>query len=140
MYELRASGHFDSAHFLPGYTGKCANLHGHRWTVTVTVSGKSLQQSGEKCDMLLDFFDLKQTLRRLCDTFDHKLLCREGSLLPQTKDAFAAQGFSYVELPFSPTAERLAAYFYRACEKTLPVKEVAVYETPDNLAIFREDA
>ncbi len=140
MYELKASGHFDSAHFLPGYAGKCANLHGHRWTVTVTVSGKNLRQGGETQDMLLDFSELKQTINRLCDAFDHKLLCKEGSLLPQTKDAFSVQGFAYVELPFSPTAERLAEYFYRACERSLPVVEAAVYETPDNLAVFREDA
>ena len=31
MYILKTSASFDSAHFLAGYTGKCANLHGHRW-------------------------------------------------------------------------------------------------------------
>ena len=31
MFILKAEGEFDSAHFLSGYKGKCANIHGHRW-------------------------------------------------------------------------------------------------------------
>ena len=37
MYQLKAKAAFDSAHFLSGYKGKCANLHGHRWTIEVIV-------------------------------------------------------------------------------------------------------
>ncbi len=32
--------HFDAAHQLPNYSGKCANLHGHRWEVEVVVNEK----------------------------------------------------------------------------------------------------
>ena len=31
MYFLKTEQSFDSAHFLAGYHGKCANIHGHRW-------------------------------------------------------------------------------------------------------------
>ena len=30
MYYLETEEHFDAAHFLKGYAGKCSNLHGHR--------------------------------------------------------------------------------------------------------------
>ena len=33
MYQLKTEADFDSAHFLSGYTGKCSNIHGHRWHV-----------------------------------------------------------------------------------------------------------
>ena len=32
--------HFDAAHYLRNYKGKCANTHGHRWEVLVKISGR----------------------------------------------------------------------------------------------------
>ena len=46
MYQLKAKAAFDSAHFLSGYKGKCANLHGHRWTIEVIVEQEDLQTEG----------------------------------------------------------------------------------------------
>lgn len=43
MYGLQAEAHFDAAHFLTNYYGKCENLHGHRWRVVVTIESESLQ-------------------------------------------------------------------------------------------------
>jgi 6-pyruvoyltetrahydropterin/6-carboxytetrahydropterin synthase len=140
MYQLTVSGEFDSAHFLPGYQGKCANLHGHRWRVEAVFAAETLQTEGEKRDMLIDFGDLKRVVRDLCDFFDHKCIVREGSLLPITKEAFEKQGFCWIELPFSPTAERLAEYFYaRFAQCELPVAAVRVYETPENVAEYKPE-
>jgi len=44
---------FDAAHFLPNYDGKCANMHGHRWTIEVAVAG-SVHEDG----MVMDFSKL----------------------------------------------------------------------------------
>ncbi|MFB0559347.1 MAG: 6-pyruvoyl tetrahydropterin synthase family protein, partial [Dehalococcoidales bacterium] len=30
MYQITVEQHFDAAHFLRGYHGKCEALHGHR--------------------------------------------------------------------------------------------------------------
>ena len=46
MYHLKTTAAFDSAHFLAGYEGKCANIHGHRWVIEVEISGADLQESG----------------------------------------------------------------------------------------------
>ena len=43
MYGLQAEAHFDGAHFLTDYYGKCENLHGHRWRVVVTIEAEQLQ-------------------------------------------------------------------------------------------------
>ena len=69
MYYLKTSASFDSAHFLAGYRGKCSNLHGHRWTIEVQISGETLQESGTKRGMLLDFGDVKHAVRELADKF-----------------------------------------------------------------------
>ena len=42
MYILKTSAEFDSAHFLAGYKGKCANIHGHRWKIEVCVAEEAL--------------------------------------------------------------------------------------------------
>lgn len=44
MYGLQAEAHFDGAHFLTDYYGKCENLHGHRWRVVATIEMENLQQ------------------------------------------------------------------------------------------------
>ena len=38
MYRLKTSAAFDSAHFLKGYNGKCANIHGHHWVIEAEAS------------------------------------------------------------------------------------------------------
>ena len=74
MYYLKTSACFDSAHFLHGYNGKCANIHGHHWVVEVMISSGKLQGCGEKRGMLLDFGDFKQAVKEIAKGFDHTLI------------------------------------------------------------------
>ena len=137
MYKLKATAAFDSAHFLSGYNGKCANIHGHRWTVEVTINGEELQQTGEKRGMLIDFGDLKKALRTLADSFDHTLIYDKDSLKGATLAALKDENFSLIEVPFRPTAENFARHFYELLSfQGLPVCSDTVYETPDNCAVY----
>lgn len=136
MYTLKTSAAFDSAHFLAGYRGKCANIHGHRWTVEVCVSGELIGE-GEKRGMIIDFGDLKKAVRSLADSFDHTLIYEKDSLREATLAALASEGFSLTEVPFRPTAENLARHFYDRLSEELPgIRSVTVYETPENCAVF----
>ncbi|MBR3326063.1 MAG: 6-carboxytetrahydropterin synthase [Atopobiaceae bacterium] len=138
MYGLRTEACFDSAHFLTDYYGKCENLHGHRWRMVVTLGQDELQREGTMKDMVLDFGVFKQEVRALANELDHTFLVEEGSLKPQTIEALAGEGFSLTVLPFRTTAENLARYACeRLCQAGLPVVEVAMYETPNNCAIYR---
>lgn len=137
MYYLKTSASFDSAHFLAGYRGKCSNLHGHRWTIEVQISGETLQESGTKRGMLLDFGDVKHAVRELADSYDHALLYEENSLQRATVEALLAEGFRLIPLPFRPTAENLAKSFYDTLSASaIPISRVTVYETPDNCASY----
>lgn len=139
MYMLKTSASFDSAHFLSGYNGKCANIHGHRWTIEVTINGNSLQTEGEKRGMIIDFSDLKKAVRSLADDFDHALIYEQGTLKPETENALADEGFRTIKIPFRPTAEELAKYFFNQLKnKGFPVYIVTVFETPDNSASYQE--
>lgn len=135
MYTLQTSSSFDSAHFLKDYDGKCRNIHGHRWTVEVTVAAEELAEEGQIRGMVVDFKTLKDDLNALTDELDHSLVIEEGSLKEKTKEALLEEEFRIVEMPFRPTAENLAEYFYDEMEeKEYQVVLVKVFETPNNCA------
>lgn len=137
MYRLKVKAAFDSAHFLSGYNGKCANIHGHRWTVEVEIKGDGLQQTGEKKGMLIDFGDLKKAVKELADSFDHALIYESGSLRENTLAALIDENFRLIEVSFRPTAENFAKYFYGLLSgQGLEISSVTVYETPDNCAVY----
>ena len=137
MYQLKTEAHFDSAHFLTDYYGKCENLHGHRWRMVVTIEAEELQKVGAMKEMVLDFEVFKTRVRALANELDHTFLVEEGSLSPLTVAALEDEGFSLYVLPFRTTTENLARY---VCERLtaegLPVSRVDMYETPLNCATF----
>lgn len=140
LYTLKTSAAFDSAHFLAGYNGKCSNIHGHRWVIEVKAVGSELQKDGSKRGMLIDFSDLKEAVKTLADSFDHALIYEKGSLKEKTINALNEENFRMIELDCRPTAENLAELFFRMLKKKgIPVTSVAVYETPENCAVYGED-
>ncbi len=139
MYYLKTENHFDAAHFLKGYEGKCSNIHGHRWRVVAAVKSESLCDEGQTRGMVVDFGDLKQDLKRVCREFDHCLIYEAGSLKKMTLAAFAEEGFKVVEVPFRPTAEHFSRFFFeRLRDLGYLVHQVQVYETPNNCAVYGE--
>ena len=68
--------HFEAAHQLPGHTGKCANLHGHSYTLEVSVRGPINQALGASDDgMVMDFQELSAIIQRsVLQKLDHQFL------------------------------------------------------------------
>lgn len=139
MYSLISEHSFDAAHFLKGYEGKCSNIHGHRWRVVVEIQGDELKKDSHTRGMLIDFDELKETIKKEVDYFDHCLIIEKNSLKENTYNALKDEGFRIVELDFRSTAENFSKYFYdRISEKGYQVKCVFVYETPNNCAVYGE--
>lgn len=137
MYYLKTEQSFDAAHFLKDYQGKCRNLHGHRWRVVAEIQGETLTQDRQTRGMLVDFGELKELLKTLCDGLDHSFIYEEGSLRPTTLAALQEEGFRMAPVPFRPTAEEFARYFYEEITKRgYAVHRVEVYETPNNCAAY----
>ena len=117
MYELKIKSHFDAAHQLKDYQGKCSQLHGHRWDVEVCVSGTELLQG----NLLLDFSVLKKVLNTVLDRFDHHFL---NEVLEND----------------NPTAELLSMQIYSMlAESGTYVDYVRVWESPDCSATYYEE-
>lgn len=70
MYEIEISRSFSAAHFLRGYEGNCANLHGHNYGVAVTLRATALDGQG----MAFDYKKLKAALDPILAGFDHSCL------------------------------------------------------------------
>ncbi len=123
MFELVVNGAFEAAHRLVDYPGKCNRLHGHSWTVEMSVSGTTLDKIG----MVADFKVLKNMLMEVLDEMDHQFL----NELPQFKE-------------FNPTAERIAQYIYNTIERNeifqhgTELNYIKVWESPKAAVIYRK--
>jgi 6-pyruvoyltetrahydropterin/6-carboxytetrahydropterin synthase len=102
-YTLNFKHHFDSAHRLIDYDGPCAEIHGHRWEVEVTIEVDTLVN-----DMVVDF----TILRRIIDELDHAYL----------NDLVV----------FNPTAENLAGYLKEKIDKETGLScVITLWESPE---------
>lgn len=125
MYVVSVQAHYDSAHWLRRYKGKCERLHGHRYVVEVALATEELDEAG----LAFDFVEVKRHLRGLADRLDHTNL----NEIPPFTD-------------IEPSAENQARYFYEELKKRLPEEMarallyVRVWETPTQWAQYSERA
>lgn len=139
MFTLKSEHSFDAAHFLSGYEGKCSNIHGHRWRVTVEINSEELKEDKHLRGMIVDFDKLKEDLRAEVDYLDHCLIVEKDTLKKATLEALKDEGIRLVEVPFRSTAENFSKYFYdKMKEKGYDVRCATVYETPNNCASYYE--
>ena len=76
---------FDAAHNISifGADHKCARLHGHTWTVEVSVSGEVNPETG----ILLDYYDIIAAWSPINEALDHRYLNEvEGLGVPSTEN------------------------------------------------------
>lgn len=136
MYLLKTEHSFDSAHFLSGYEGKCANIHGHRWRIVAEVKSETLSKEKQLRGMIVDFGDLKKDVKELVDFYDHALIVETGTMKAVLLEMLKEE-FRVIEVDFRPTAEEFSRMFFEAIEsKGYSVKRVMVYETPTNCATY----
>jgi 6-pyruvoyltetrahydropterin/6-carboxytetrahydropterin synthase len=122
MYILNVRSHYDCAHFLRNFKGKCEALHGHRYEVEAGLAFEEVGDGG----MAYDFGDAKTHLRAVTDTLDHTSL----NDLP----AFAEMETS---------AENQARYIFEEMRSRMGADGehllyVRVWETPNQWAQYSE--
>jgi 6-pyruvoyltetrahydropterin/6-carboxytetrahydropterin synthase len=107
--------------------------------VEIEAGSEVIQPEGPLRGMLVDFSRLKQDLREETEILDHSLIIEAGSLREKTMEALQEENFRVLEVPFRPTAENFAKYFYgKMKEKGYTVLKATVYETPNNCAAYFE--
>ncbi|MFC1903493.1 6-carboxytetrahydropterin synthase QueD [Chloroflexota bacterium] len=123
MYEISVEKHFDAAHFLRGYRGKCEALHGHRFKVVARISASRLDDTG----MAYDFTDLKRHLNDILAKFDHTCL---NDVPPFDK--------------INPSSENIAHTIYnelkpKLTKTTVSLSAVEVWESPQTWVTYKPD-
>ena len=123
MFVVSVQAHYDSAHYLRNYQGKCERLHGHRYVVELALATTELDVAG----IAFDFVVVKRFLRELADYLDHENL---NDLEPFTE--------------IEPSAENQAKWFWEELKAKFP-PEIAdamvytrVWETPTQWAQYTE--
>ncbi len=67
---------FDAGHRIPDHKSQCRNLHGHRYTIEITLQGRVIEDDGNSDNgMIMDFSDIKALAKQhLVDVWDHAFL------------------------------------------------------------------
>ena len=118
MYQVSVKQHFDAAHHLKGYGGKCEKLHGHRFEVVVTVETETLDSIG----IAFDFVELRKHVGNIISRFDHIYL---NDISP-----FDA---------INPSSENIATTIYQELAgklKGVNISKVEVWESPESRAAY----
>lgn len=112
---------FDMAHALLGYDGLCKNIHGHSYTLVVTVSGTPLEDNhSPKNGMLIDFKDLKDMVKKhIVNPLDHALLLNRATPADLT-EVLMKNYDKIVMTDYQPTTENLIADMAHRIKKLLP--------------------
>ena len=113
--------HFEMAHALEGYDGLCKNIHGHSYTLRVTVVGTPVDDAKSPKDgMIIDFSDLKQIVETpIIRKYDHALVLNSKTNIA-TINALRNHYNKIVVVNFQPTSERLLMEFAEILQDTLP--------------------
>lgn len=80
MQTISKTIEFDAGHRVPTHAGQCRSPHGHRYKVTVRVSGRVVPDLdlASESGMVTDFAFLKDTMMRLVHkTYDHAFIVWE---------------------------------------------------------------
>ncbi len=119
MYRVSVEGHFDAAHYLRNYHGKCENVHGHRFKVVVTLKVKKLDDIG----LAYDFAELKGHLAEVLARFDHTCI---NDVPPFDK--------------LNASSENVAATVYEQLKGRFPagvtLESVQVWESPQSCITY----
>jgi 6-pyruvoyltetrahydropterin/6-carboxytetrahydropterin synthase len=131
---------FDAGHRIPDHTSQCRHLHGHRYTIEITLTGEIIDEAGRPdSGMVMDFAQVKAIAKaHLVDPWDHAFLVfREDR---KVVDFLASlPDHKTVVLDVIPTAENLVELAFRILDplyrdtygNQLRLERVRLYETPN---------
>ncbi|SVB65304.1 uncharacterized protein METZ01_LOCUS218158 [marine metagenome] len=138
---------WDMGHRILHHRSVCRGLHGHRYKVEIGVSGDMVSKSGASEEgMVIDFSDIKKISNQFIqEKLDHAFMVwkKDEDLISFFKQS---KGHKPVIVPFTPTAENVAAYiFYRLQDKFqdiyktgLHLHSIKLWETPTSYALYEK--
>jgi 6-pyruvoyltetrahydropterin/6-carboxytetrahydropterin synthase len=119
---------FETGHALYGYDGKCKNVHGHSYKLSVTVIGKPiLDRSNVKFGMVIDFTDLKKIVEEeIVDQFDHATVFNQTTPHIELANELKSRGHHVILVDYQPTSENMVIDFAQRIKNRLP-QDIALF-------------
>lgn len=131
---------FDAGHRIPDHKSQCRNLHGHRYTLEITLVGEVIDVEGSSDNgMIMDFSDIKTLAKQhLVDVWDHAFLVYEKD--EQVRSFLESiPGHKTVLIKRIPTVENLAQTAFEILNAAyvdhygtgLRLQKLVLHETPN---------
>ncbi|WP_418508747.1 6-pyruvoyl trahydropterin synthase family protein [Corallibacter sp.] len=119
---------FETGHALYGYDGKCKNVHGHSYKLSVTVIGEPISDtSNVKFGMVIDFSDLKKIVKEdIVDVFDHATVFNKNTPHVELAKELKDRGHNVLLVNYQPTSEMMVIDFAEKIKKRLP-ENISLY-------------
>lgn len=113
---------FETGHALYGYDGKCRNVHGHSYKLSVTVIGTPIQETSHvKYGMVIDFGDLKKIVNEeIVHIFDHATVFNGNTPHIELAKELKDRGHHVLLVDYQPTSEMMVIDFAHKISKRLP--------------------
>lgn len=113
---------FETGHALYGYDGKCRNVHGHSYKLSVTVIGIPIQDTSHvKLGMVIDFGDLKKIVKEeIVNEFDHATIFNKNTPHVELAQELATRGHKVILADYQPTSENMVIDFAAKIKARLP--------------------
>lgn len=113
---------FETGHALYGYDGKCRNVHGHSYKLSVTVIGNPISDSSHvKFGMVIDFSDLKKIVKEeIVDVFDHATVFNKNTPHVELAEELSNRGHNVLLVNYQPTSEMMVIDFSEKINARLP--------------------
>jgi len=113
---------FETGHALYGYDGKCKNVHGHSYKLSVTVIGKPItDNSNVKFGMVIDFTDLKKIVKEeIVDQFDHATVFNKNTPHVELARELQSRDHHVILVDYQPTSENMVVDFANRIKNRLP--------------------
>jgi 6-pyruvoyltetrahydropterin/6-carboxytetrahydropterin synthase len=113
---------FEAGHALYGYDGKCKNLHGHSYKLSVTVVGSPItDKTNPKFGMVIDFTDLKRiVIEEIIDKFDHSTIFNKNTPHIKLAKTLRDEGHNVLLVDYQPTTECMVTDFAKKITERLP--------------------
>lgn len=122
MIRITKQFSFETGHALYGYDGKCRNVHGHSYKLSVTVIGKPIDDnSNVKFGMVIDFSDLKKIVKEeIVDQFDHATVFNKNTPHLELAKELMNRGHHVLLVDYQPTSEMMVIDFAKKIKSRLP--------------------
>lgn len=114
---------FETGHALYGYDGKCKNVHGHSYKLSVTVIGQPITDTSHvKYGMVIDFTDLKKIVKEeVVDVFDHATVFNKNTPHIELAQELQRRGHHVILVDYQPTSENMVIDFAAKISNRLPL-------------------